>query len=507
MALATSALSPLDSAPRDGAADVSSTQKPAPAALAALARPLPAARLVAAADVALVMGALLMAFLSGSSEGWVTALGTVPAARIHVYEAVMVVAFGAATLLVFESLGLYDAARLRRSHEEVARVLVATMAVTALASIVTAATHPSLITADTRLRFWAGSFAAIALMRAVRARLVRTVASHHRRILIVGSGPHARRICRELSVDPLIRYQILGFVDTDDASRSPYVARRTLGTIEGLESILVREHVDEVHVGLPVKSHYPQIQKTIRVCERIGVKVMYGADIFGTELARPRVDRDAGRRPRVELQVVADGWPLAVKRLVDIGGAICALVVLSPLMLVAALAVKLTSEGPAVYTQERYGLNRRRFRMMKFRTMVRDADRLQAQVEALNEAQGPVFKIGNDPRLTSIGRWLRRTSIDELPQLFNVLAGDMSLVGPRPLPVRDVALITRSDDMRRFSVRPGVTGLWQISGRSNLGFDRWIALDLHYIDHWSLRLDAAILARTIPAVVRGTGAA
>jgi lipopolysaccharide/colanic/teichoic acid biosynthesis glycosyltransferase len=145
--------------------------------------------------------------------------------------------------------------------------------------------------------------------------------------------------------------------------------------------------------------------------------------------------------------------------------------------------------------------------MMKFRTMVRDAERLQAQVEALNEAEGPVFKIGNDPRLTPIGRWLRRTSIDELPQLFNVLAGDMSLVGPRPLPVRDVALITRSEDMRRFSVRPGVTGLWQISGRSNLGFDRWIALDLHYIDHWSLRLDAAILARTIPAVVRGTGAA
>jgi exopolysaccharide biosynthesis polyprenyl glycosylphosphotransferase len=234
---------------------------------------------------------------------------------------------------------------------------------------------------------------------------------------------------------------------------------------------------------------------------------MYRADIFGTELARPRVDRDHGRRPRVELQVVADGWPLAVKRIVDIVGAAGALVLLAPLMLAAAAAVRLTSDGPVIYAQERYGLNRRRFRMLKFRTMVKDAERLQVALETLNEAAGPVFKIANDPRLTPLGRWLRRTSIDELPQLFNVLAGDMSLVGPRPLPVRDVALITRSADMRRFSVRPGVTGLWQISGRSNLAFDRWITLDLHYIDHWSLKLDVAILARTIPAVVRGTGAA
>jgi lipopolysaccharide/colanic/teichoic acid biosynthesis glycosyltransferase len=145
--------------------------------------------------------------------------------------------------------------------------------------------------------------------------------------------------------------------------------------------------------------------------------------------------------------------------------------------------------------------------MLKFRTMVRDAERLQASLEARNEVQGPVFKIARDPRVTPLGRWLRRTSIDELPQLFNVLAGDMSLVGPRPLPLRDVAKFSRSADMRRFSVRPGLTGLWQVSGRSGLGFDRWIELDLHYIDHWSLVLDCTILARTIPAVIRGTGAA
>jgi lipopolysaccharide/colanic/teichoic acid biosynthesis glycosyltransferase len=145
--------------------------------------------------------------------------------------------------------------------------------------------------------------------------------------------------------------------------------------------------------------------------------------------------------------------------------------------------------------------------MLKFRTMVVDAERLQGALEARNEATGPVFKIANDPRITPIGRWLRRTSIDELPQLFNVLRGDMSLVGPRPLPLRDVGRFTNSADMRRFSVRPGITGLWQVSGRSRLAFDQWITLDLHYIDHWSLVLDAAILARTLPAVIRGTGAA
>jgi exopolysaccharide biosynthesis polyprenyl glycosylphosphotransferase len=235
--------------------------------------------------------------------------------------------------------------------------------------------------------------------------------------------------------------------------------------------------------------------------------MVYPADIFDTSLARPRID-DAGRvMPCVQLRVVADGPALVVKRAIDIAGAAFALVLFSPLMIAAAVAVKLTSPGPVIYAQERFGLNRRRFRMLKFRTMVQNADRLQAALESKNEAQGPVFKIARDPRITPVGRWLRRTSIDELPQLFNVLAGDMSLIGPRPLPLRDVALFTRSADMRRFSVRPGITGLWQVSGRSTLGFDHWITLDLHYIDHWSLPLDFTILARTIPAVIRGTGAA
>ena len=166
----------------------------------------------------------------------------------------------------------------------------------------------------------------------------------------------------------------------------------------------------------------------------------------------------------------------------------------------------MTSRGPVLFGHERYGLNKRMFRMYKFRTMVVGADRLQDELEDRNEMDGPVFKIRHDPRVTRLGRFLRRTSLDELPQLLHVITGHMSLVGPRPLPVRDVARFVQASDMRRFSVRPGLTCLWQISGRNNLGFEEWIRLDLLYIDAWSLLLDARILLRTIPAVLRGVGA-
>jgi lipopolysaccharide/colanic/teichoic acid biosynthesis glycosyltransferase len=167
----------------------------------------------------------------------------------------------------------------------------------------------------------------------------------------------------------------------------------------------------------------------------------------------------------------------------------------------------LDGHGPVIFAQERFGFNKRRFRMFKFRTMITDAEALQSTLEDRNEAAGPVFKIKDDPRVTRIGKFLRKTSLDELPQLWNVLRGDMSLVGPRPLPLRDVHRFSESWLMRRFSVRPGVTGLWQVSGRSDLTFSRWVALDLQYIDRWSLGLDLKILAMTVPAVLKGRGAA
>ena len=208
----------------------------------------------------------------------------------------------------------------------------------------------------------------------------------------------------------------------------------------------------------------------------------------------------------VARKVVADDYRVWAKRVIDVCGALFGLAVLSPVMLAAAAAIKMTSAGPILFTQERFGFNRRRLRMYKFRTMVIDAEARQAELEPLNQAKGPVFKIRNDPRVTRVGRFLRKTSIDELPQLLNVLKGEMSLVGPRPLPVRDVSRFTEASLMRRFSAKPGLTCLWQVSGRSDTSFDRWIEQDLEYIDQWSLALDLQILAKTVPVVMKGSGA-
>ena len=194
------------------------------------------------------------------------------------------------------------------------------------------------------------------------------------------------------------------------------------------------------------------------------------------------------------------------KRAMDVIGASLLLLILSPVFLVAALLIKLTSPGPVFFRQERMGYNKRIFRMYKFRTMVDGADRMIRELESQNEVPGPVFKMRNDPRVTRVGRWLRRLSIDELPQLINVLKGDMSLVGPRPLPLRDVSRFDENWVRRRFSVKPGITCWWQVSGRSEIPFDRWMKLDLEYIDNWSLTLDLKILFRTLPAVVKATGA-
>jgi exopolysaccharide biosynthesis polyprenyl glycosylphosphotransferase len=268
----------------------------------------------------------------------------------------------------------------------------------------------------------------------------------------------------------------------------------------------MKQPVDEVLIALPAKSCYDQIQTAIKTCERAGVEAKYLSDVFELSLARPKFEPD-DQTPVVSLKVVQDDDRLLVKRCMDIIGATVGLILFGPLMLAIAAAVKLTSPGSAMFTQERYGLHKRRFRMYKFRTMVPDAEKLQEKLESHNEAQGPVFKIHNDPRITSFGRMLRKTSLDELPQFLNVLRGQMSLVGPRPLPKRDVSKFDDASLMRRFSVKPGLTCLWQINGRSNTDFDHWIELDLRYIDTWSLSLDLKILARTFPAVLKGTGAA
>ena len=335
--------------------------------------------------------------------------------------------------------------------------------------------------------------------------LDRIAARDPRRAIILGSGPRASKAWRAIRTHYGSSMTLLGFVDDrDQEEMPPDVARRYLGTVEELSPILLREVVDLILIAMPIQSCYPLMQRAVHIAESAGVRVLYLEDIYSTR----KPNEDPYQTIFRELAPDQEHYLtfLAAKRFVDILGAIAGLVLLSPLFLCVALAVKLTSKGPVFFRQERYGYRRRRFTMLKFRSMVQDAEHLLPHLEHANEAVGPIFKMRNDPRVTKLGAILRKTSLDELPQLWNVLRGDMSLVGPRPMSIRDVSLFDEAALMRRFSVRPGMTGLWQVSGRSEVGFDEWVVMDNHYIDGWSLKLDLKILARTVGTVIKRSGA-
>lgn len=323
--------------------------------------------------------------------------------------------------------------------------------------------------------------------------------------LILGSRRRAIRIYKWLQTQSDRRSNVLGFIDPDN-SHAKYLPCDYLGSLDRLEPILIRNPVDVVYIALPLKSQYQTVQEAICTCERIGVNYSLHAQIFESRNPWPG-PLQIRSSPRGHFHhSVHEDYRLLFKRGIDIVLAALLVCLLAPLMLVIAIAIKVTSAGPVFFVQERYGRNRRRFRMYKFRSMVADAEALMKNVETLNEAAGPIFKIKKDPRISSVGSILRKSSLDELPQLFNVLKGEMSLVGPRPMSLRDVHLFSEASLMRRFSVVPGITGLWQVSGRSNTDFDTWIRLDLDYIDNWSLALDLGILLRTIPTVFAGAGA-
>ncbi len=250
-----------------------------------------------------------------------------------------------------------------------------------------------------------------------------------------------------------------------------------------------------------------RVEQAIGACEVEGVPAWLAADFIQTSIAKPEFDAFGGRPMLVFRSTPEVSWALHMKAIIDRVGAFVALIVLSPLMAIAILGIRLTSKGPAVFRQARAGIHGKPFVMYKFRSMVNDAEMRRAELEPFNQMSGPVFKVADDPRITPFGRWLRRTSVDELPQLVNVLMGDMSLVGPRPLPLYEVEKFESTAQRRRLSVKPGLTCLWQISGRNRVqDFRDWVKLDLEYIDRWSLSLDFKILLRTIPAVLFGAGA-
>jgi len=326
------------------------------------------------------------------------------------------------------------------------------------------------------------------------------------KVLIVGTGPRARHLSETLRRQSEWGVDIVGHLDvapshTDAAGLGAPV----LGTVDRIGEVLKKHVVDEVIVAVP-RGMIKDAQEIADVCEEEGVRLRLMADVFDLQVSRMRLAVVGGIPLLTFESVTQNESKLIVKRIVDLVLTLAAMPVLLPLFGLIALAIKLDSPGPVFFVQERVGLRKRVFRMYKFRSMHRDAEQRLKEIEHLNEAQGPIFKIANDPRITRVGRFLRKTSLDELPQLLNVLRGHMSLVGPRPMSLRDVGLFDRGIQRKRFSVRPGLTCLWQVSGRSNLPFSKWLELDLAYIDNWSLSLDFRILMKTIPTVLKGSGA-
>lgn len=324
------------------------------------------------------------------------------------------------------------------------------------------------------------------------------------RILLVGGPADLESVQRHLGQQPAWSVKVLGLLRPahsalEEGSGGPPV----LGTTADLARVLHEHSVDSVLLA-PGQQTFEEIQRLIQVCETEGVEAWLLADFFRTSIARAHVDQFQDRPVLVFRSTPTLSWALVMKRIMDIAGALLLLVLLSPLLLAVALAVKLTSPGPVLFRQQRCTLHGRIFTMLKFRTMVADAEQKRSLLEERNEVSGPVFKMRDDPRVTPVGRFLRRHSLDELPQLFNVLAGDMSLVGPRP-PIPSEVAKYENWQRRRLSMRSGLTCLWQVSGRNNLSFEDWMRLDLEYIDHWSLGLDLEILVKTPLAVLRGTG--
>ncbi len=335
---------------------------------------------------------------------------------------------------------------------------------------------------------------------------IRRKGYNFKRVLIVGTGVRAQAFIKLIEKHPEWGMKIVGLLDSHpEMVGSDIMGYKVIGILDEMAPVLSRHVIDDVVFVVP-RTWLPKIEFAILECEMVGKRVSVALDQFNMKFAKARQNNLSGF-PLLTFETTSDKlFELVLKRVIDVTVSSIAIVVLSPVLLAAALIVKYDSEGPILFRQTRSGLNGRRFTLYKFRTMVVDAEAKLAALRAFNEMSGPAFKMHNDPRITNCGRWMRKLSIDELPQLFNVLKGDMSLVGPRP-PIPAEVEQYQPWQRRRLSMAPGITCLWQVNGRNSIvDFDEWMRLDLQYIDKWSLKLDLKILAKTVPVVLFGVGA-
>jgi len=449
--------------------------------------------------------------------------------RIKVSDLVLFLVSLALWHIIFSAFGLYESRRMSRRTTDAVDTVKATTVGVVLIGVAALVFRIGTVSLRFLLVFWATT-TAVTVIHRVLLRFVlegiRLRGRNLRTMLIVGTNSRALEFASRIEASSELGYRIIGFVDQEWTALKNFNGFRRLinfsehqlrfrfkrghsvvSDFAHLSSFLRDNVVDEIIIALPFASLHPQAARIAMQCEEQGITTRVLPNIFDLKVARARADELEDTSLITNYTGVAESWPVLVKRGLDIVVSAILLVLLAPLLLLVAILIKVTSPGPVLFIQNRVGYNKRRFKVYKFRTMTPGAEHKIKELEHLNEVSGPVFKIKNDPRITPVGKLLRKTSIDELPQLFNVLKGDMSLVGPRPLPERDYAGFNQDWQRRRFSVRPGITCLWQINGRSSIAFDKWMQLDLEYIDRWSLWLDFEILLRTIPAVLKGSGAA
>ncbi len=469
--------------------------------------------LVRLSDLLLMMACFGLATVTVSHMYSKLSLSDFLSMRVRIKNVLIFCGFLYVWYQVFTSFEMYESRRLSRRASEISDLIKATSLGAAIIYGAGIVFHVIMINYVFVAVFWlavtsttlAGRLGVRFVLRRIRLR-----GKNLRDMLIVGTNDEAVRFAHKIQQSPSFGYRIVGFVDEEWAGLEKFrqSGNSLTCSFDGLRKFLRSNVVDEVVVALPMRSKHSYASEIAELCEVQGITLRFISNIFDLKHARSRTEDFEGDSHITHYTgTMPDGWPSLFKRVLDFAVSLILIIFLSPLLVIAAVLIKLTSPGPMLFMQKRMGLNKRRFHIYKFRTMVVDAESRMKEIEHLNEVSGPVFKIKNDPRITPIGKFLRKTSIDELPQLFNVLRGDMSLVGPRPMAVRDYEGFSEDWHRRRFSVRPGITCLWQVLGRNSIPFEKWMELDLQYIDQWSLWLDFQILARTIPAVLKGSGAA
>jgi exopolysaccharide biosynthesis polyprenyl glycosylphosphotransferase len=456
-------------------------------------------------DLLAVAASLALGLFLSATRVHHAAFGDFLSMRISLRNSLVMAAFLAASQAILRRCGLYRSRRLGSRRELCIEIAQAVSLAALLLGALAVMFRIEAFDRSCLAVFW---LAAATGLTATRAgiyhglKILRRKGRNLRHIVIVGAGPRGQRFAEALASRAELGYCVLGFLDDGTA---PAGGVPLLGPISELPRLLREGPVDEVAVALPIKTYYAEVSRIVSLCEERGVVVRLPGDLFDARLARVESEQFEDLSVLTMFTVPGSASCFLIKRAADVILSAIGLMVAAPVMALIALAIRLDSPGPVFFCQLRAGRNGRRFCMWKFRTMAADAEMRQPELEARNEVRGAAFKIRHDPRATGVGRLLRRSSLDELPQLVNVLAGDMSLVGPRPLPLRDATRLSEDWHRRRFSVRPGLTCLWQAGGRHALGFDDWMR-DLHYIDHWSLLLDLKILFRTLPAWWTGAGA-